>query len=120
MVTIINTLGFTILPSLFEFFIVCVVVFTSFGGFWYECCSLSRVIVDYPMQRFSLLIFLTIISYAAFTFTIAEWRSKFRKESNDKENESNNAALDRYTQRCKFFILIYIYVCYLQFQSVKL
>lgn len=47
--------------------------------------------------RFSLLIFITIVSYAAFTFTIAEWRSKFRKESNDKENESNNAALDRCT-----------------------
>lgn len=57
--------------------------------------ALCYVFID-ELDRFSLLIFTTIISYATYTFCIAEWRSKFRKESNEKENESNNAALDRY------------------------
>lgn len=37
---------------------------------------------------------LTIVSYIAFTFSITEWRTKFRREMNDQDTEANTKAVD--------------------------
>jgi ABC-type transport system involved in Fe-S cluster assembly fused permease/ATPase subunit len=43
---------------------------------------------------YSLITLLTIASYVAFTFLVTEWRTKYRRMMNEKENDSSNRALD--------------------------
>mmetsp|Transcript_10566 Transcript_10566/g.26622 ORF Transcript_10566/g.26622 Transcript_10566/m.26622 type:complete len:697 (-) Transcript_10566:7-2097(-) len=43
---------------------------------------------------FALATFLTIAGYIVYTLLITEWRNKFRREMNDKDNEANDLSVD--------------------------
>ncbi|MFP3944473.1 MAG: ABC transporter transmembrane domain-containing protein, partial [Alphaproteobacteria bacterium] len=67
---------FNIAPTLVELAIVCVILTTMFS-FWY-----------------ALVTAVTILGYLAFTFSITEWRTKFRREMNDLDSEAGSIAID--------------------------
>ena len=67
---------FSILPTLFELTIVCIILFVR-----YE-------------PRFVIVTLMTIISYGIFTYSISNWRLKFRKRMNETESTANTTAID--------------------------
>ena len=73
---LLNFTLFNILPTLLEIFMVCGLLW-AFFDFW-----------------FALVTFVTISSYVAFTLIVTEWRLKFRRVMNDKDNEANTKAID--------------------------
>ncbi|RED50982.1 ABCB family ABC transporter ATP-binding protein/permease [Aestuariispira insulae] len=73
---LLNFTLFNILPTLLEIFMVCGLLW-AFFDFW-----------------FALVTFVTIGSYIAFTMLVTEWRLKFRRQMNDKDNEANTKAID--------------------------
>eukprot|EP01117_Protostelium_nocturnum_P015796 TRINITY_DN6156_c0_g1_i2.p1 TRINITY_DN6156_c0_g1~~TRINITY_DN6156_c0_g1_i2.p1 ORF type:complete len:544 (+),score=135.17 TRINITY_DN6156_c0_g1_i2:367-1998(+) len=74
--TVLETIGFTLLPSFIEIFLTCIVLITNFGS------------------GFAIVTFLTVVAYSLFTFFITQWRTKYRKAMNAKDNETSDAALD--------------------------
>src|SRR5208282_5916905 len=36
----------------------------------------------------------TILAYVAFTFAVTDWRTKFRREMNERDSEANTKAID--------------------------
>eukprot|EP01118_Nematostelium_gracile_P008096 TRINITY_DN2663_c0_g1_i1.p1 TRINITY_DN2663_c0_g1~~TRINITY_DN2663_c0_g1_i1.p1 ORF type:complete len:656 (+),score=173.45 TRINITY_DN2663_c0_g1_i1:256-1968(+) len=74
--TLLSTLGFVIGPTIFEIILTCGVLIFSYGG-WYALMTL-----------------VALIGYMVWTFAFTEWRTKFRRELNNMENESSNTALD--------------------------
>lgn len=73
---LLNFTLFNILPTLFEIFLVCGVLWYMFDV-WY-----------------ALVTFFTIGSYIAFTLIVTEWRLKYRRQMNDKDSEANTKAID--------------------------
>ena len=73
---LLNFTLFNILPTLLEIFMVCGLLW-AFFDFW-----------------FALVTFVTIGSYVAFTLYVTEWRLKYRRQMNDKDNEANTKAID--------------------------
>ena len=67
---------FSIFPTLFELTVVCIILFIR-----YE-------------PRFVLVTLLTIVSYGVFTYSISNWRLKFRKRMNETESTANSTAID--------------------------
>jgi ATP-binding cassette subfamily B protein len=67
---------FNILPTLLEICLVAGILW-GFYGFWPAAVT-----------------FTTIVSYILFTITITEWRSKFRREMNERDSEANTKAID--------------------------
>ncbi|HJP23643.1 MAG TPA: ABC transporter ATP-binding protein/permease [Alphaproteobacteria bacterium] len=67
---------FNILPTLFEILLVVGILLYNYTP-W-----------------FGLLTLLTISGYIAFTLAITEWRTKFRRQMNDMDNEANTKAID--------------------------
>jgi len=67
---------FNILPLFLELAMVCLVLLSLFSPL-------------YP-----LIVFLAIVGYAVFTVSVTEWRNKFRREQNEKNNEMSSRALD--------------------------
>ena len=67
---------FSILPTLFEILLVVGILLYNYTP-W-----------------FGLLTLLTISGYIAFTLAITEWRTKFRRQMNDMDNEANTKAID--------------------------
>jgi len=67
---------FNILPTLLEVAFVCGVLW-KFYTVWY-----------------ALVTFVTIAVYIAFTLTITEWRTKYRREMNAMDSEANTKAID--------------------------
>ncbi|MCC9624574.1 ABC transporter ATP-binding protein/permease [Thalassospira sp. MA62] len=67
---------FNILPTLLEIFMVS-------GILW--------VLYD---VWFALITFVTIVIYIAFTLVVTEWRMKFRREMNQRDDEANTKAID--------------------------
>ena len=67
---------FNVLPTLIEFVLVVVILL------W-----------RYP-PSFALITFLTIVSYAVFTIVATEWRTKFRREMNARDNDFAGQAVD--------------------------
>ncbi|MFH1806278.1 MAG: ABC transporter ATP-binding protein/permease [Pseudomonadota bacterium] len=67
---------FNILPTLLEIFMVS-------GILW----------VMYDIW-FALITFVTIVIYIAFTLIVTEWRMKFRREMNSRDDEANTKAID--------------------------
>ncbi|MBM3487479.1 MAG: ABC transporter ATP-binding protein/permease [Alphaproteobacteria bacterium] len=67
---------FNILPTIFEILLVC-------GILW--------ALLDI---WFALVTFVTIVAYIAFTLAITEWRSKYRRQMNETDNQANTRAID--------------------------
>ncbi len=67
---------FNVLPTLFEILLVCGILWRLFN--W----------------TFAAVTFTTILVYIAFTFSITDWRVRFRREMNERNTESNTKAVD--------------------------
>ena len=67
---------FNILPTLFEICLVCIVLYVNYD------------------QYFALITFATISVYIVYTFSITEWRIKYRREMNQRDQEANTRAID--------------------------
>jgi ATP-binding cassette, subfamily B, heavy metal transporter len=67
---------FNIAPTLFEIVLVCAILWRLFGWL-YAAVTLA-----------------TILGFAAFTFTVTDWRVRFRREMNEANSEANTKAVD--------------------------
>lgn len=67
---------FNVLPTLLEIVLVC-------GILW----NLYSI-------EFAAITFVTIVGYIAFTILMTEWRSKYRREMNDRDSEATTKAVD--------------------------
>jgi ATP-binding cassette, subfamily B, heavy metal transporter len=67
---------FNVLPTLFEILLVCAILWRLFN--W----------------TFAAVTLVTIVVYIAFTFSITDWRVRFRREMNDRNTEANTKAVD--------------------------
>ncbi|ALJ37881.1 ABC transporter ATP-binding protein/permease [Azospirillum brasilense] len=67
---------FSIVPTLVEITLVCVILWRMFDG-W-----------------FALATFVTVGSYIAYTFFVSEWRIQFRRAMNETDNKANTKAVD--------------------------
>src|SRR6202012_5441920 len=67
---------FNILPTLLEIGLVTAVLWRLYDG------------------RFALVTFATIAIYIAFTLSITEWRTKYRRTMNETDQQGNAKALD--------------------------
>ncbi len=74
--SILNYLVFNILPSIAEFALVAIYLFSAYA------------------VEFAAVTFATVAIYVAFTFTITNWRMHFRHEMNQLESEANGLAVD--------------------------
>ena len=73
---LLNFMLFNILPTLFEIFLVCGVLWWMFD------------------VRYAIATFGTIFSYIAFTMLVTEWRLKIRRRMNTMDNRANTRAVD--------------------------
>ncbi|MEP3114234.1 ABC transporter ATP-binding protein/permease [Nisaea sp.] len=73
---LLNFMLFNILPTLFEIFLVC-------GVLWW--------MFDF---RYAIATFGTIFSYISFTMLVTEWRLKIRRRMNTMDNRANTRAVD--------------------------
>jgi len=73
---LLNFMLFNILPTLFEIFLVC-------GVLWW--------MFDF---RYAMATFGTIFSYITFTMLVTEWRLKIRRRMNTMDNRANTRAVD--------------------------
>ena len=67
---------FSIVPTLVEITLVCVILWRMFDG-W-----------------FALATFVTVAGYIAYTFFVSEWRIQFRRAMNETDNKANTKAVD--------------------------
>jgi ATP-binding cassette, subfamily B, heavy metal transporter len=67
---------FNVLPTLFEILLVCGILWS-----FYEASFAAATL-------------LTILGYIVFTFTVTDWRVKFRREMNERDSEANTKAID--------------------------
>ena len=67
---------FSVVPTLFEILLVCAILW----GFY--------------RASFALATLATIIAYIVFTFSVTDWRIKFRREMNERDSEANTRAID--------------------------
>ena len=67
---------FNVVPTLLEILLVCGILWRLFN--W----------------TFAAVTFTTIVVYIAFTFSITDWRVRFRREMNERNTESNTKAVD--------------------------
>jgi ATP-binding cassette, subfamily B, heavy metal transporter len=74
--TVLSFMLFNILPTLLEVFLVAGILWITFG---------------WPI---AVVTFVTIIGYIAYTLTVTDWRTKFRRTMNQKDSEANTKAID--------------------------
>jgi ATP-binding cassette subfamily B protein len=67
---------FNVVPTLFEILLVCGILWRLFN--W----------------TFAVVTLATIVLYIGFTFSITDWRVRFRREMNDRNTEANTKAVD--------------------------
>ena len=67
---------FNVVPTLFEILLVCGILWRLFN--W----------------TFAAVTLTTIVLYIAFTFSITDWRVRFRREMNERNSEANTKAVD--------------------------
>lgn len=67
---------FNIFPTIIELVLVCVILAYAFD------------------IRYSLITAGTVVIYMVFTFTVTEWRTRFRRQMNDLDTEANTKAVD--------------------------
>lgn len=60
----------------------------------FEICAVLVILWRQFDIRFSLVTMLVIVVYAAFTFLVTRWRTRFRVEMNEAESSANTRALD--------------------------
>jgi ATP-binding cassette, subfamily B, heavy metal transporter len=73
---LLSYLLFNVVPTLFEILLVCGILWGLYNA------------------SFAAATFLTIIAYIIFTFTVTDWRVKFRREMNERDSEANTKAID--------------------------
>lgn len=74
--TVLSFMLFNIIPTLLEILLVTVIFYSKFG--W----------------KYAAITFFTVGLYVFFTFSITNWRTKFRKSMNDRDTEANTKAID--------------------------
>lgn len=74
--TVFSFMIFNILPTLLEIVLVTIIFYKKFG-FLYAVITFS-----------------TLGLYVYFTYAITNWRTKFRKQMNEKDSEANTKAID--------------------------
>jgi len=74
--TVLSFMLFNIIPTLLEILLVTVILYKKFN--W----------------KFAAITFSTVGLYIFFTFTITNWRTKFRRQANDRDTEANSKAID--------------------------
>jgi len=74
--SILNYLTFNIIPTLTEFVMVAVILFSQYDAV------------------FALITFGTVVIYLAYTMALTEWRMHFRHEMNAYDSEANSRAID--------------------------
>jgi len=74
--SILNYLIFQIFPLFAEFALIALILFTQY---------------DF---KFTLITFITVVIYVAFTVAVTDWRMEFRHTMNANESEANNQAID--------------------------
>ena len=74
--TLMSYLVFSILPTLIEMALVCGILWSLYD-FTYAAVT-----------------FVTILAYLAYTLTITEWRTKYRRQMNETEEEAHAKAID--------------------------
>lgn len=67
---------FNIVPTLLELVMVAVVLFSHFS------------------PSFSLVVLVSVFAYVAFSVWVTEWRTKYVRDANEKDNRSNTRAID--------------------------
>ena len=67
---------FNIIPTLIEIALVCGVLWTLYG------------------VRYALVTLVTIVSYIAYTLSVTNWRSKYRRHMNESDSQANTRAID--------------------------
>jgi ATP-binding cassette, subfamily B, heavy metal transporter len=73
---LLSFLIFNVLPTVFEVLVVCGILWRLYN--W----------------RFALITFATIIVYIVFTFSVTDWRIRYRREMNERDTEANTKAID--------------------------
>lgn len=67
---------FNIVPTLLKIILVSVILYIQYG--W----------------QISLITFATLVVFISFTFSVTEWRIRFRRTMNEKDSEANTKAID--------------------------
>jgi len=67
---------FNVVPTVFEILLVCGILWRLYN--W----------------AFAAVTFTTIVLYVAFTFSVTDWRVRFRREMNERNTEANTKAVD--------------------------
>ena len=73
---LLSYLLFSLLPTLFEILLVCGILW----GFFEASLALATIA--------------TVAVYVAFTFSVTDWRIKYRREMNERDSEANTKAID--------------------------
>ena len=73
---VLSALVFNIAPTILEVLMVSGILYSNFG------------------IKYAIVSVACITSYAAFTFGVTQWRTKFRIDMNKAENEAGNKAID--------------------------
>ncbi len=74
--TVLSFMLFNIIPTLLEIILVTAIFYTKFG------------------IKYAAITFFTVSLYVYFTFAITNWRTKFRKQMNERDSEANTKAID--------------------------
>ena len=74
--SVLSFMLFNIIPTILEIFLVTIVLYKTFN--W----------------KYAIITFVTVSSYFYFTFSITNWRTKFRRVMNDRDTEANTKAID--------------------------
>ncbi|HEX3537856.1 MAG TPA: ABC transporter ATP-binding protein/permease, partial [Stellaceae bacterium] len=73
---LLSFLLFNIVPTLFEMLVVCGILWRLYN--W----------------EFAAITFGTILVYITYTFSVTDWRVRFRREMNERDSEANTKAID--------------------------
>ena len=74
--TVLSFMLFNIVPTLLEILLVTVILYKKFG------------------LMYAVITFVAVGLYVYFTYAITNWRLKFRKSMNERDNEANTKAID--------------------------
>lgn len=74
--SVLSFMLFNIIPTILEIFLVTIVLYNTFN--W----------------KYAVITFVTVSLYFFFTFSITNWRTKFRRVMNDRDTEANTKAID--------------------------
>ncbi len=73
---LLSYLLFNFVPTMFEILLVCGILWHFYSG------------------SFALMMIVTVVLYVVFTFTVTDWRVKYRREMNERDSEANTKAID--------------------------